>query len=66
MIVYSWPIVTTCESVSAILVSLTDFKAVAVVGITFSGILIDLVFPVSTITVVVIMLHSEVSGTYKY
>ena len=66
MIAYSWPIITTYKSVLAIFISLTNPKAVAVVGITFSGILIDLVFPVSTITVVVIMLHSEVSGTYKY
>ena len=43
MIVYSWPIITTCESVLVILVLLTNPKAVAVVGIAFGGILIDLV-----------------------
>ena len=44
MIAYSWPIVTTCESVLAMLVLLTNPKVVAVVGVTFSGILIDLMF----------------------
>ena len=44
MIAYSWPIITTCESVSAILILLTNPKAVAVMGIAFSGILIDLMF----------------------
>ena len=44
MIVYSWPIITTYESVLAILVLPTDFKAVAVIDIAFSGILIDLIF----------------------
>ena len=39
MIVYNWPIVTTCESVLAILVSFTDSEAVAVIGIAFGGIL---------------------------
>ena len=45
MIYCSWLIVTTCKSISAILVSFTDFKAVAVIGIAFGGILIDLMFP---------------------
>ena len=45
MIAYSWPIVTTCKSVLAIFISLTDFEAVAVIGIAFGGILIDLMFP---------------------
>ena len=45
MIAYSWPIVTTCESILAILVLPTDFKVVAVVGIAFGGILINLVLP---------------------
>ena len=45
MIAYSWPIMTTCESVLAIFVSPTDPEAVAVVGVAFSGILIDLLSP---------------------
>ena len=36
---------TTCKSVSAILVSPTNPKAVAVIGVAFGGILIDLMFP---------------------
>ena len=39
MIAYSWPIMTTCKSVLAILVSPTNPKAVAVVGVAFGGIL---------------------------
>ena len=66
MICCSWPIITTCESVLVILVLPTNPKAVAVVGIAFSGILIDSVFLFSTITKVVIVLHSKVSSTYKY
>ena len=38
MIAYSWPIITTYESVLAIFVLSTDSKAVAVIDITFSGI----------------------------
>ena len=45
MIAYNWPIVTTYKSILAILVLLTDSKAVAVINVTFSGILIDLMFP---------------------
>ena len=45
MIVYSWPIMTTCESILAIFVLPINPEAVAVVGIAFSGILIDLTFP---------------------
>ena len=45
MIVYSWPIMTTYESVLAIFILPTNPKAVAVVSITFSGILINLMFP---------------------
>ena len=45
MIAYNWPIMTTYKSVSAILVSSTDFEAVAVMGVTFGGIFIDLMFP---------------------
>ena len=39
MIVCNWPIVTTYESISAMLVLPTNLKAVAVVGVAFSGIL---------------------------
>ena len=45
MIAYSWPIITTYKSVLAILVLPINFKAVAVMGIAFSGILINLMFP---------------------
>ena len=45
MIACSWPIITTYESVLAILVSLTDPKAVAIIGVAFGGILINLVLP---------------------
>ena len=36
---------TTYKSILAILVSPTDFKAVAIVGITFGNILINSIFP---------------------
>ena len=45
MIVCNWPIVTTCKSMSAMLVLPTDPEAVAVVDVAFGGILIDLMFP---------------------
>ena len=45
MIAYSWPIVTTYKSVLAIFVSPINPKVVAVIGVAFSGILIDLMFP---------------------
>ena len=45
MIAYSWPIIITYKSVLAMLVLLTNPKAVAVIDIVFSGILIDLIFP---------------------
>ena len=35
---------TTCESILAILVLFTNSEVVAVVGVAFSGILIDLMF----------------------
>ena len=44
MIAYSWPIVTTCKSVLAILVLSINSEAVAVVDIAFNSILIDLMF----------------------
>ena len=45
MIIYNWPIVTTCKSILAIFILLTDPEAVAVMGVAFGGILIDLIFP---------------------
>ena len=36
---------TTCESILAVFVLLTDLEVVAVVGVAFGGILIDLMFP---------------------
>ena len=45
MIAYSWPIITTYKSISVIFISPTDPEAVAVVDITFGGILINLVLP---------------------
>ena len=45
MIICNWPIITTYKSILAILVLPTDSKAVTVIDITFSGILIDLVLP---------------------
>ena len=45
MIACSWPIITIYKSILAMFVSLTNPKAVTVVGVAFSGILIDLMFP---------------------
>ena len=45
MIAYSWPIITTYKSVLAILILPNDPEAVTVIGITFNGILINLIFP---------------------
>jgi hypothetical protein len=50
----------------AILVSPTDPKVIAIVDIILGGILFNLIFLPSTITLVVIVLCSEVSSTYKY
>jgi hypothetical protein len=58
--------VTIYKSVLAMLVSPTNPKVVAVVSVTLGGILFNLVFLPSTVTVVVIVLHSEVFSTYKY
>jgi hypothetical protein len=55
---------TTCKSVLAILVSPTNPKVIAVVSITLSSILLTSYFFPSTITGVVIVLHSEVFSTY--
>ena len=66
IITYNWPVITTYKSILAIFVSPTNPKAVAIISIAFSGILINLVFLFSIITVVVIVLRSKVSSTYKY
>jgi hypothetical protein len=50
--------------VLAILISPTNSKVVAIVNITLGSILFNKLFLPSTITVVVIMLYSEVSSTY--
>jgi hypothetical protein len=50
--------------VLAILVLPTNPKVVAVVSITLGGILFNKLFFPSTVTVVVIILYSEVFGTY--
>jgi threonine/homoserine/homoserine lactone efflux protein len=55
--------VTTYKSISAILISLINPKVIAVVG-TVLGAIIDLIFLPSTVTVVVIVLYSEVFSTY--
>jgi hypothetical protein len=56
---------TIYESVLAMLISPTNLKVVAVVG-TILGAIINLIFLPSTITLVVIVLYSEVFSTYKY
>jgi hypothetical protein len=55
---------TTCKSMSAILVLPTNPKVITVVGIALGGILFNKLFLPSTVTVVVIMLHSEVLSIY--
>jgi hypothetical protein len=57
--------VTIYESILAIFISLTDPKVVAVVSIILSTI-IDSIFLPSTVTLVVIVLRSEVFSTCKY
>jgi hypothetical protein len=57
--------VTTYKSISAILVLFTNPKIIAVVG-AILGTIINLIFFPSTITLVVIVLYSKVSSTYKY
>jgi hypothetical protein len=54
---------TIYKSVLAILVSPTNPKVIAIVGIILVAI-INLIFLPSTITVVVIVLHSKVFSTY--
>jgi hypothetical protein len=61
---YNCPIITTCESVLAILVLPTNFEVVTVVSVTLGDILFNELFLPSTVTVVVIMLYSKVSSTY--
>jgi hypothetical protein len=55
--------VTTCESILAIFISPTNPKVVAVVSTVLSAI-INLIFLPSTVTLVVIVLYSEVFSTY--
>jgi hypothetical protein len=62
--VYNCPIITICESILAILISPTDPKVVAVIGVVLSGILFNKLFLPSTVTVVVIVLCSKVFSTY--
>jgi hypothetical protein len=56
---------TICESVLAIFILPTNLKVVAVVN-AILGTIINLVFLPFTITLVVIVLYSKVSSTYKY
>jgi hypothetical protein len=55
---------TICKSMLAILVLPINLKVVAVVGIALGSILFNKLFLPSTVTVVVIVLYSEVSSTY--
>jgi hypothetical protein len=48
----------------AILVSPTNSKVITVINIVLGSILFNKLFLPSTVTVVVIMLHSEVPSTY--
>jgi TctA family transporter len=61
---YNCPIITIYKSVLAMLISPTNSKVIAVVGVTLGGILFDKLFLPSTVTVVVIILYSKVSSTY--
>jgi threonine/homoserine/homoserine lactone efflux protein len=54
---------TTYKSISAIFISLTNPKVIACVGTILNTIINKLFLP-STITIVVIILHSEVFSTY--
>jgi hypothetical protein len=62
---YSWPIVTTYKSILVIFILLTNSKVITVVGTVLNAI-INLIFLSSTVTLVVIILYSEVFSTYKY
>jgi hypothetical protein len=55
---------TTCKSVLAIFILLTNSKVIAVVSIALSGILFNKLFLPLTITVVVIVLYNKVLSTY--
>jgi hypothetical protein len=61
---YNWPIITIYKSILAILVSPTNPKVITIIDITLGGILFNKLFLPSTITVVVIILYSEVFSTY--
>jgi hypothetical protein len=54
-----------CKSILAILISLINLKVIAVIN-TVLGAIINLIFLPFTITLVVIILYSEVFSTYKY
>jgi hypothetical protein len=54
---------TTCESVLAIFILSTNFKVVAYIGAVLNTI-INLIFLPSTVTLVVIMLYSEIFSTF--
>jgi hypothetical protein len=56
---------TTCKSMSAILILFTNPKVVACVSAVLNTIINKLFLP-STVTLVVIVLYSEVFSTYKY
>jgi hypothetical protein len=56
---------TTCKSVLAILILPINFKVIAYISTVLSTI-INLIFLPFTITLVVIILYSEVFSTYKY
>jgi hypothetical protein len=56
--------VITCKSILAILVSLTNPKVIAVVGVILGSVLFNKLFLPFTVTMVVIVLHSKVLGTY--
>jgi hypothetical protein len=55
--------VTTCESVLVMLISPTNLKVIAVISAVLSAI-VDLMFLRPIVTVVVIVLYSEVFSTY--
>jgi TctA family transporter len=61
---YNYPIITTYEFILAILVSPTNFKVVAIVGVALGSILFNKLFLPFTVTGVVIILYNEVFSTY--
>jgi hypothetical protein len=55
---------TTCKSILAILVSPTNPKVITIISITLGDILFNKLFLPSTVTIVVIILYSEVFSIY--